>query len=129
MTPDDPRPLSAVLSDIVGNVQQIVRAEIRLAAVELRDETFKIRRGAILVGAGAVVGVLGLGVLLLAAVYALSTVMSPALAALLVGAAAAATAAGLATAGTRQFTRVTLPPPKTSATVQETVQWAKTRAR
>ena len=128
MTPD-PRPLSAVLGDIVGNVQQIVRAEIRLAAVELRDEGVKVRRGAMLVGAGAIVGALGLGVLLLAAVYALSTVMSPTLAALLVGVAAAVTAAGLAMAGARQFTHVTLPPPKTSATVQETIQWAKTRAR
>jgi len=128
MTPD-PRPLSAVLSDIAGNVQQIVRAEIRLAGVELRDEAVKVRRGAMLVGAGAVIGVLGLGVLLLAAVYALSTVISPALAALVVGAAAAAMAAGLAAAGARQFTHVTWPPPKTSTTVQETIQWAKTRAR
>jgi hypothetical protein len=125
----DPRALSTVLGDIVGNVQQIVRAEIRLAAVEVRDEAFKIRRGSVLIGAGILIGALGLGVLLLAAVYALSTVVSPAMAALIVGAATAAMAAGLASAGATQLRHVTWPPPKTSTTVQETIQWAKTRAR
>jgi uncharacterized membrane protein YqjE len=123
------RPLSAILGDIVGNVQQIVRAELRLAKVEIREEAAKARRGAMLIAAGALVGVLALGVLLLAAVYALSTVMAPALAALTVGGVAAIVAGAAAAAGARQFKQVTLPPPKTTATVQETLQWAKMRAR
>jgi hypothetical protein len=123
------RPLSAILGDIVGNVQQIVRAELRLAKVEIRDEAAKARRGAILLAAGALVGVLALGVLLLAAVYALSTVVAPAWAALIVGGVAAIVAGAAAAAGARQFKQVTLPPPKTTATVQETLQWAKMRAR
>ena len=123
------RPLSAILGDIVGNVQQMVRAEIRLAKVEIGEEAAKAKRGAMLLAAGALVGVLALGVLLLAAVYALSTVVAPALAALIVGAVAAIVAGAAAAAGARQFRQVTLPPPKTSATVQETLQWAKMRAR
>ncbi len=129
MTTAADRPLSAVLGDIVGNVQQIVRAEIRLAKVEIRDEAVKARRGAMLVAGGALLGVLALGVLLLAAVYALSTVVAPALAALIVGVAAAVIAGAAAAAGARQFKQVNIPPPKTSATVQETLQWAKMRAR
>jgi uncharacterized membrane protein YqjE len=123
------RPLSAILGDIVGNVQQIVRAEIRLAKVELRDEAGKARRGVILLAGGALLGTLALGVLLLAAVYALSTVVAPALAALIVGITAAVVAGAAAAAGARQFRAVNLPPPKTSASVQETIQWAKTQAR
>jgi uncharacterized membrane protein YqjE len=123
------RPLSAILGDIVGNVQQIVRAEIRLAKVELRDEAAKAKRGAFLLAGGALLGVLALGVLLLAAVYALSTIVAPALAALIVGVVAAVVAGAAAAAGAKQFRRVNLPPPKTSASVQETIQWAKTQAR
>jgi uncharacterized membrane protein YqjE len=123
------RPLSAILGDIVGNVQEIVRAEIRLARVEIQDEVAKAKRGTMLLAAGALVGVLALGVLLLAAVYALSTIVAPALAALIVGGVAALVAGAAAAAGAHQFRQVTLPPPKTSATVQETIQWAKMRAR
>jgi membrane protein len=123
------RPFSVVLSDIVGNVRQIVRAEVRLATVELREEVVKIRRGAVLLGAGALLGVLALSLLLLSGVYALSTVMTPAMAALAVGGGLAGLAGVLAVVGAKQFTLVMLPPPKTSATVQETIQWAKTRAR
>jgi uncharacterized membrane protein YqjE len=123
------RPLSAILGDIVGNVQQIVRAEIRLAKVEISEEAVKAKRGAVLLAAGALVGVLALGVLLLAAVYALSIVMAPALAALVVGVVTGIVAGIAAAAGASQFRQVTIPPPKTSATVQETIQWANLRAR
>lgn len=129
MASEADRPFTAVLTDIIGNVQQIVRAEIRLGAIELREEAVKAKRGVMLVAGGAVLGTLALGVLLLAAVYALSAVMAPALAALIVSLAAAVVAGAVASAGAKQFRHVTLPPPKTSATVQETIQWAKTRAR
>ncbi len=125
----DFRPLSVVLNDIVGNVQRIVRAEVRLAKVELREDAMAVRHAAIFMGAGGLIGVPAIAILLLAAVYALSTVVSQAMAALIVGAVAAALAGALAFAGVKHLTRVTLPPPKTSATLQETIQWAKTRAR
>ena len=34
----DARPITVVLKDIVGNLQHIIRAEIRLAQAEMRDE-------------------------------------------------------------------------------------------
>jgi hypothetical protein len=123
------RSIANVLGDIVGNLQQIIRAEMRLAKAELGEELAKARRGAMLLAAGALVGVLALGVLLLAVVYALSTAMAPWAAALVVGGIAAAVGGAFAAAGAKQIKQVTLPPPKTVETVQETVQWAKTRAR
>ena len=41
------RPISAVLHDILGNVQDIVRSEVRLAKVELREEMTKSRSAAV----------------------------------------------------------------------------------
>ena len=129
MAADADRSLAAVLGDIVGNVQQIVRAEIRLAKAEISEELTKAKRGAVLLAAGAVVGILALGVLLLSAVYALATVMAPWMAALVVGIVAGVIGGACLSAGAKQIKRVTLPPPKTVETVQETMQWAKTRTR
>lgn len=129
MASDADRSIATVLGDIVGNIQHIVRAEIRLARVEVRDELKKIARGAVMMTAAAIAAVLGVSVLLLAAVYALAMVVPPWAAALIVGAATLAVAAISAGAGARQMRRVTLPPPKTVDSIQETYQWAKTRAK
>ena len=82
------RSIAAVLTDIVGNVQQIVRAEIRLATVEVREEAAKAARSAILVVTGGVIAVLAVAFALLACVYVLGTVVAPWIAALIVAAAA-----------------------------------------
>jgi hypothetical protein len=42
MTPGD-RPISAVLQDIVGNIQDIVRSEVRLARTEIGEEVGRAR--------------------------------------------------------------------------------------
>ena len=69
------RPLSAVLSDIAGNVQDIVRAELRLAKTEATDEVARASSAGLMVGLGILMlGISGLFALL-AAVYALSLVM------------------------------------------------------
>ena len=126
---DTERSFSAVLSDVVGDLQQIVRAEVRLAKVELREELGKAKRGAILLAAGSAVLVTAFGVSLLAAVYALATIWPPWLAALAVAGAVATIGAVLLIAGRSQIRAVTLPPEKTVSTVKENLQWAKTRAR
>jgi uncharacterized membrane protein YqjE len=129
MALDNDRSIAAVIKDIVGNLQQIVRAEIRLAKAELRDEAAKAKRGVTLLAAGALLATLALGALLLAAIYGLSTTMPPWAAALVVGLATAIVGGLFASAGAKQLKQVTLPPPKTAATIQENVQWAKTQAK
>ena len=129
MAAENGRSLAGVLADIVDNVQQIIRAEVRLARVEVGEEIGRAGRGVFIAAAGAVVCLLALGFVLLAAVYALSTVWPPWAAALTVGL-AAAVAGGLAlSAGISRLKKVNLAPPKTIATLQENVQWAKTQAR
>jgi uncharacterized membrane protein YqjE len=82
---NDERSVSDVLQDIFGNVQDIVRSEVRLAKVEIQTEAGKTARAAKSLVAGAVLGLYAGGLLLLAAVYRLSIVLAPWLAALVVG--------------------------------------------
>ena len=50
------RSISVVLYDIVRNLQDIVRAEVRLAKTELREELAKAQSAGLLVGIGAAAG-------------------------------------------------------------------------
>ena len=47
------RPMTEVLKDIIGNVQEMVRSEVRLARVELREEASKTARAGAMLAAGA----------------------------------------------------------------------------
>ena len=122
------RSIGALLGDIVDNVQQIIRAELRLLRAEVSQQLGNARRGAILLGAGGVVLVLALGVLLLAVVWALATVIAPWAAALVVAVSTAALGGVCVAIGLKQFKQITLAP-KAAENVEETVQWAKTRTR
>jgi uncharacterized membrane protein YqjE len=123
------RSIADVLKDIVANVQHIIRAEVRLAKIEARDELTKMKRGALFFVIAGLLGTLAVGVALLAAVYGLSLVMPPWGAALVVAAVTAVVAAICAGTGVKSLKRVTLPPPKTVATIQENIQWAKTQTK
>jgi uncharacterized membrane protein YqjE len=123
------RSISAVLSDIVGDLHVIVRGEMRLAKAEIREEIAKFKRGAVLLMAGSLVLVAALGCLLLAAIYGLATVWPPWAAALAVGGGAVLLGAVFALGGRKQMGAVELPPKKTAASVRENLQWAKSRMK
>ena len=123
------RSIGSVLADIAGNFQHMVRAEMRLARAEIRDEIKKVARAAVLLVVAVLSGTLGVGVLLLAAVYALKLVLAPWAAAIVVGAATLAIGGVAAAVGVKHLSEVTLPPPKTVESVQETVQWAKSQIK
>jgi uncharacterized membrane protein YqjE len=123
------RSILTVLADIVADVQQIIRAEFRLAKVELSEELAKVRRRAMLAAAGIVLVILSLGVLALSAVWAVALVLPPWAAALVVGAALALIGGIIAMVGIKRMTDVHLPPEKTVETIKENIQWAKTRVR
>jgi len=122
------RPISAVLYEIVGNVQDIVRSEVQLAKAELREEMQKSRSAAILLAAGVLLLSSGVLLLLLAIVLALADVMPAWAAALVVGAGVGALAAICLVFGIRQFRKVRAVP-KTAATMKENLQWVKQATR
>jgi hypothetical protein len=118
------RPVSSVLSDIMGNVQAIIRSEARLAKVEFTEELKKSASASMLVGAGlAMLAFSGLFVLI-AAVAGLSLIMPVWAAALIVAAAEGLMAAIFVSIGVKHFKAVRTPP-KTMETMKENVEWAK----
>jgi len=123
------RTLASLLKDIVGNVQQIIRAEVRLAKVELAEEVGKARRAMILLAIGALFGAMALALLLLGAVYLLAHVVQPWVAAVLVALGAGAIGTALLVVGARQLRLISLAPGRTVNSVQENIQWAKAQAR
>jgi uncharacterized membrane protein YqjE len=118
------RPISAVLHDIVGNVQEIIRAEVRLAKTEVKDELRKAKAAGALIGVGAVMLLLSVLFVLLAIVYALSEVLPPWGAALIVAGSLALIAMVCLGVGAKRAKTVHAPP-LTAATMKENVEWAK----
>jgi hypothetical protein len=124
---DAHRSMGTVISDIVGDLQGIVRAEVRLAREEIKEELASARRGTMFLTGGALVLVFSVGLILLALVYALATVWPAWAAALTVAGLAGIVGAALLAAGRKAFRAVTLLPPRTVSTVRENIQWAKSR--
>ena len=127
MTGPDDRSIGEVVGDIAGNIRQIVHAEVQLARAELREDAIAIKRGLVVMSIGALALGLAAGFALLAAVYALMGVVAPWAAAAIVAGGTAVMAALFVTTGKKRMQHIGLP--RTAATIQESVQWAKTRAR
>ena len=118
------RPVSAVLNDIVINVQDIVRSEVRLAKTELTEEMGKARSAGIMLGLGALLLAFSALFMLLAIVYALSLIVPGWAAALLVAVGVGVIAALCLSAGMKRF-KVMRVVPKTTATLKENAEWAR----
>jgi uncharacterized membrane protein YqjE len=123
------RSISSLLKDIVGNLQQIIRAEVRLAKVEVAEELTKGKQAMVLLAIGGLFGAMALAFLLLGAVYLLAHVVQPWVSAVLVALGAATIGGALIAVGARRLKRITLPPARTVTSVQENIQWAKAQAR
>jgi uncharacterized membrane protein YqjE len=115
------RSLADVLQDIIANVQEIVRSELRLASVEIREELVKAASAGKVAAAGAVLALFSFALFLLAAVYGLALVMPPWMAALAVAIVLAIAGSILITAGSKRLKLIHLKPEKTVASIRETL--------
>lgn len=113
------RTTSELVSELSEQLRRLVRAEARLATVELRRKGKRAGLGAAAFGFAGVAGLLGGGALVACAIVALALVLPLWLAALLVGVAVLA-GAGMAALFGRAALRRALPPVPT---------WAATSAR
>jgi nitrate/nitrite transporter NarK len=129
MTSETDRAMSNVLQDIIGNVQEIVRSEVRLAKAEVKQETSKAGKAAGILAGGGVFGLYAGGFLLLAIAYALSLVVPPWLAALLTALLAGMIAGIMVVIGRKQLKQVDPKPEKTIESVKENIAWAKHQSR
>ena len=123
------RPVTEVLQDIIGNVQEIVRSEVRLAKAEFREEAVKAKSSGSLLGAGVMSGFYAGGFLLLGVVYALALVLPMWEASLIVGALLGITAAILLSLGRKQIRQIHSKPERTIESVKENLQWAKQQTK
>ena len=122
------RSIPEIVKDVLGNIQDIVRAEVRLAKAELGEELSSARSAGVLLGVGAVAAIFSALFLLLACVYALSRVMPNWAAALIVAAVVGVAAAVTLSRGLKQLKSIQAAP-KTAASLQENVRWAKELTR
>jgi uncharacterized membrane protein YqjE len=124
---DPNRSIGDVLSDIVDDVQQIVRAEVRLARAEIGEQLGRARLAAIFLATAGVAALMAIGLVLLAGVFALATIWPSWAAALAVAAGTALLGGLLWMAGIRRIRALHVTPQKAIDSVKENIQWAKTR--
>ena len=125
----DQRPLSEVLQDILRNLQELIRAEIRLARAEVGQDARDAATAGAWAVAGAVTAVGACGFLLWAAAYGLALVMPMWAAMLVMAAATGLVAAGLLTFGLRRFRRLRPLPERTVESLKENLEWIKQSTR
>ena len=108
-------PTAQLVKQLSEQVSLLVRDEMKLATLEMTGKAKTAARGAGLFGGSGVMALYGTGCLLAAAIIALAGVISPWLAALIVGVALFAVAGIAALAGKGQLKRATPPVPSQAA--------------
>jgi len=121
--------IAGLLQDIVGNIQEIIRSEVRLAKAEVREDVSSMGKAAGMLVAGGVLAVYALGILLLCVVYALRGPLPDWAAALIVGLVVAVAAAVMMIVGLKRIRSVNPMPERTIDSIKEDVQWVRQQTR
>ena len=119
------RSVTDVFQDILHNLQEMVRSEIRLAKVEVRGEITQAASSGVWMAAGGVAALSAWIFVAWAVVYALATRMSMWAAALIVAFVMAVAAWTLIMGGMRRAKRVHPIPERTVESVKENLEWMK----
>jgi hypothetical protein len=120
------RSVGDLVGEIAEDVSRLLRQEIDLAKAEAKQEVTKLGKGAGLLGGAGVAGHLLLLFASVALMLVLGRAMDLDLAALLVALIWAVVAVVLASMGRRQLKSFDPQLSKTTQTLKEDVQWAKT---
>jgi len=121
------RSAADLVRDIISNVQEMVRSEVKLAKAEFREETTKTLSGAKKMGIAAGAGVFALTFVLWTIALLLTRVVPDWVATLLVGLVLGAVAGVLYS---KARSEIHIPTPeKTIENVKENVEWMKNQTR
>lgn len=121
------RPMSEVVGDIFGNIQEMVRSELRLVRAEMREETSKAASAGAMLAAGGVVALFAVGFLLVCAAQLLALVMPAWAAALSIGIVLGIAGLIMVSIGR---SRLQLPKPeKAIENMKENIEWMKNQTR
>ncbi len=121
--------LGELFSALTTDLSQLVRSEMELARVEIREEATKAGKAAGMLGGGALAGYLALTLLSFAAAWGLAEVVDAGWAFLIVGLVVAAVAAVLAVNGRNKLRQVHPVPDQTVDTLKEDARWARAQVK
>jgi uncharacterized membrane protein YqjE len=122
------RSVGDLLSEVTSDLSKLMRQEVALARVELKEEAVKAGKASGMLGGAGAVGYLVLVFLSLALMFALDEVMPIGWAALITAVILGIVAAVLFVVGRNRFKQVNPKPEQTVETLKEDVQWAKNRS-
>jgi hypothetical protein len=122
---DDREGIGALISGLLKDLQDLVRAEVQLAKTELKEDATAAGRGIGFIAGGALIGLVGFIFLMLALTYFLNRWLDEWLSALLVGAVLVVVAAILFFNGRDKLSATNLTPDQTITTLKEDQEWAK----
>ncbi len=108
----DERPVAELVQQLSQQTATLVRQELQMAQLEMKEKGKRAGIGAGLFGGAGVLAFYGLGVLLAAIVLGLATFLEPWIAALIVAVVLFAVAGVLALTGKKQVEQATPPAPE-----------------
>ena len=118
--------IGELFSELTQELRTLFRQELELFTVEMKEKMKHVAKDTIAIGAGGVLIGSGYLVLLAAVVLGLATLMPAWVAALLVATLFVVTGFVLVRKGRKDLTQMEMKPVRTTETMKETVQWAKT---
>jgi uncharacterized membrane protein YqjE len=124
-TADDQRSLGEIVGDVTQDLTTLMKQELELAKTELKQEAANAGKGAGMLGAAGVAGLLFLVFLSLTITFLLDNWMPLEVAALIVTVVWALVAAVLAARGRSELKRSNPQLPKTQQTLKEDAAWAR----
>jgi uncharacterized membrane protein YqjE len=121
----DQRSLGQVVSDLSTDLSTLMKQEMQLAKVELKEEIGKVGKGAGMLGGAGFAGYFVLLFLSLALTFMLDNWLPIEIGALITALLWGAIAAVLAIVGRKELKEANPQLPQTQQTLKEDVQWAK----
>jgi uncharacterized membrane protein YqjE len=125
----DSQSIGQLLNEATRDISELVRKEMQLAKVELREEASKASKAGAKLGAAGVIGYLALLLASFAIVWGLAEVLSVGWAFLIVAVVYAIVAAVLFTTGRKQLRKISPIPQQTMETLKEDASWARAQKK
>jgi uncharacterized membrane protein YqjE len=127
--PPDSQSIGQLLSEATRDISELVRKEMQLAKVELREEATKASKAGAKVGAATVIGYLALLLASFAIVWGLGEILGIGWSFLIVAVVYAVIAAALFANGRKQLRKISPMPRQTMETLKEDASWAQAQTK